>query len=154
VERQEQRPFLAYKTVLQASLSQAFSEVGFEATAADFNTLRSILSEIAPHPEVPAALARLREHYMIAIISNTSDDLIAGTVRAIGVPIDFVITAEQAQAYKPDHQLFLKAYATMGVAREETVHVGMGQFTDLKICRELGVRSIWIDRLGETLNPL
>jgi 2-haloacid dehalogenase len=26
-ERQEQRPFLAYETVLQASLSQAFSEV-------------------------------------------------------------------------------------------------------------------------------
>jgi len=97
VERKEQRPFLAYKTVLQASLSQAFSEVGFEATAADFNTLRSILSEIAPHPEVPAALARLREHYMIAIISNTSDDLIAGTVRAIGTPIDFVITAEHAR---------------------------------------------------------
>jgi 2-haloacid dehalogenase len=153
-ERQEQRPFLAYETVLQASLSQAFSEVGFEAKAADFATLRSILSEIAPHPEVPAVLARLREHYMIAIISNTADDLIAGTVRAIGTPIDFVITAEQARAYKPDHQLFLKAYATMCVAREETVHVGMGQFTDLKICRELGVRSIWIDRLGETLNPV
>jgi 2-haloacid dehalogenase len=148
-ERQQQRPFQGYESVLQASLAQAFSEVGYEATAADFDTLRATLNEIAPHPEVPAALARLRAHYKIAIISNTADDLIAGTVRAIGTPIDFVITADQVRAYKPDHQLFLKAYAIMGVTGEETVHVGMGQFTDLKVCRELGVRSIWIDRLGK-----
>jgi 2-haloacid dehalogenase len=111
------------------------------------------LSQIAPHPEVPKALARIRERYQVAIISNTADDLIAGTVREIGTPIDFVITAEQAHAYKPDHQLFLHAYATMGVTKDETVHVGMGQFTDLKVCREIGVRSVWIDRLGEALDP-
>jgi 2-haloacid dehalogenase len=150
---QEQRPFQEYKAILQASLDQALSEVGYEATMEDFDSLEATLKAIAPHPEVPAALARLREHYKIAIISNTADDLIAGTVRAIGTPIDYVITAEQARAYKPDHQLFLKAYSIMGVAKEETVHVGMGQFTDLKVCRELGIRSIWIDRLGETLNP-
>jgi 2-haloacid dehalogenase len=152
-ELQEHRPFQQYGAVLQASLRRAVSEAGYKATVEDFDTLRATLSTIAPHPEVPAALARLREHYKIAIISNTADDLIVGTVRAIGVPIDFVITAEQARAYKPDHQLFLKAYSTMGVTRQETLHVGMGQFTDLKVCRELGVRSIWIDRLGEPLNP-
>ena len=24
---------------------------------------------------------------------------------------------------------------------------------DLKVCHELGIRSVWIDRLGEALNP-
>jgi 2-haloacid dehalogenase len=41
----------------------------------------------------------------------------------------------------------------MGVAKEETIHVGMGQFTDLKVCQELGIRSVWIDRVNEPLNP-
>jgi 2-haloacid dehalogenase len=41
----------------------------------------------------------------------------------------------------------------MGVAPDETIHVGMGQVTDLKVCHELGIRAVWIDRLGETLNP-
>jgi 2-haloacid dehalogenase len=141
-QRQERGPFQRYEEVLQASLNQALSEVGYEATAVDFGTLRAVLSEISPHPEVPAALSRLRARYKIAIISNTADDLIAGTVRAIETPIDFVITADQAGAYKPYHKLFHHAYATMDVTPEETVHEGMGQFTDLKVCHELGVRSV------------
>jgi 2-haloacid dehalogenase len=152
-ERQEQSPFRGYAEVLRASLDQALSEAGYRATLDSFDTMWATLSEIAPHPEVPAALARLRERYPVAIISNTADELIAGTVRAMGTPIDFVITAEQARAYKPDHQLFLHAYAAMGVTKDETIHVGMGQFTDLKVCTELGVRSVWIDREGEPLNP-
>ncbi len=153
VEHQQQRPFRDYEAVLRASLERALFEAGYEALAADLQTLLATLGRIDPHPEVPAALACLRERYRIAIISNTSDNLIAGTVRAIGTPVDFVVTAEQAQAYKPDHRLFLHAYATMGVSKDETIHVGMGQFTDLKVCRELGVRSVWIDREGEPLDP-
>ncbi len=119
----------------------------------DERLLLSILGRIEPHPDVPAALARLRTRYRIAIISNTSDALMAGTVAALGTPVDFVVTAQQARAYKPDHALFRRAYATMGVTPEQTVHVGMGQFTDLKVCHELGIRSVWIDRVGEPLNP-
>ncbi|WP_268237772.1 HAD-IA family hydrolase [Sphingomonas prati] len=153
VEHQQQAGFVDYETVLDISLNQALSEAGYEAAAADFQMLLATLGRIDPHPEVPDALSRLRERYWIAIISNSGDDLIAGTVRAIGTPIDFVVTAQQARAYKPDHQLFLHAYATMGVSKDETIHVGMGQFTDLKVCQELGIRSVWIDREGEPLDP-
>ena len=30
---------------------------------------------------------------------------------------------------------------------------GMGQFTDMKVCHELGIRSVWINRDGEIPNP-
>ncbi|MFC7690521.1 HAD family hydrolase [Paeniroseomonas aquatica] len=152
-EEQQRPPFRAYPAILQASLTQALAEAGHAATPDDLVLLRSILGRIAPHPEVPAALARLRTRYRIGIISNTDDELIAGTVAAIGTPVDFVVTAQQARAYKPDHRLFLHAHAGMGVAKEETIHVGMGQFTDLKVCRELGIRSVWIDRDSEALDP-
>jgi 2-haloacid dehalogenase len=152
-KHQQQRPFRDYEAVLSASLDQTIAEAGYEATESDLQTLLTILSSIDPHPEVPAVLARLRERYRLAIISNTSDNLIAGTVNAIGTPLDFVITAQQARAYKPDHRLFQHAYATMGVTKEETIHVAMGQFADLKVCKELGIRSVWIDREGEPLDP-
>lgn len=153
VEQQRRPVYREYRGVLHAALTQALSEIGLEATADDMRTLLATLGRIDPHPEVPGVLARPRERYRIAIISNTGDDLIAGTVVAIGTPIDFVVTAQQARAYKPDHRLFLEAYATMGVSKDETIHVGMGQFTDLKVCRELGIRSVWIDREGEPLDP-
>ena len=153
VARQERPPYCDYKSVLRSSLDETLAAAGHTATPADQETLLSVLRRIGPHPEVPAALARLRARYRLAIISNTDDDLIAGTVAAIGTPIDFVITAQQAQAYKPDHRLFLHAYATMGVTKEDTVHVGMGQFTDLQVCHELGLRSVWSDRVGDPLYP-
>ncbi len=153
VKQQQRPPFRNYKSVLNSSLVEALAETGYTATPDDQEKLLSILRRIEPHPEVPAALDRLRARYRLAIISNTDDDLIEGTVAAISTPIDFVITAQQAQAYKPDHRLFLHAYSTMGVTKDETIHVGMGQFTDLKVCHELGIRSVWIDRVGEPPNP-
>lgn len=153
VERQQRPSYCDYKSVLQSALTEALAEAGHAATPEDAETLLSTLGRIAPHPDAPAALERLRGRYRLAVISNTDDDLIAGTIAAIGVPIDVVVTAEQARAYKPDHRLFRHAYATLGVTQEETVHVGMGQFTDLKVCHERGIRSVWIDRLGEPLNP-
>jgi len=153
VSQQQRPPFRDYKSVLHSSLEEALAEVGHAATRGDQEILLSILRRIEPHPEVAAALKRLRARYLLAIISNTDDDLIAGTVAEIGTPIDFVVTAQQARAYKPDHRLFLHAHSIMGVTKEETIHVGMGHFTDLKVCHELGIRSVWIDRVGETLNP-
>ncbi|MGI3746199.1 MAG: haloacid dehalogenase type II [Janthinobacterium lividum] len=153
MEHQQQSPFRDYEAVLDASLNQALRETGHDATAADLETLLVTLGRIEPHPDVPEALARLREHYRIAVISNTSDHLIADTITAIGTPIDFVITAQQARAYKPDHALFHHAYAAMGVTKDETIHVAMGQVSDLKVCQELGIRSVWIDREGEPLDP-
>lgn len=153
MEHQQQSPFRDYEAVLDASLNQALRETGHDATAADLEALLATLGRIEPHPDVPEALARLREHYRIAVISNTSDHLIADTITAIGTPIDFVITAQQARAYKPDHALFHHAYAAMGVTKDETIHVAMGQVSDLKVCQELGIRSVWIDREGEPLDP-
>ena len=151
---EQQRPlFRDYSSILRSSLAEALSEIGCTVTTKDWETLLAILKRIKPHPEVRAALDRLRTRYRLAIISNTDEFLIAGTVAAIGTPIDFVITAEGARAYKPDHELFLHAYKTMQVTQSETIHVGMGQFTDLKVCHELGIRSVWINRAGELLNP-
>jgi 2-haloacid dehalogenase len=152
-EQQQRSPYRDYKTILQSGLAEVLAGKKLLPRPDDGETLLSHLRAIPPHPEVPAVLQRLRAQFRLAIISNTDDDLITGTVAAIGVPIDFVITAQQARAYKPDHQLFLHAHALMGVTPEETIHVGMGQVTDLKVCHELGIRAVWIDRLGETLDP-
>ena len=150
MDRQQRAPYRDYKTVLRSSLAVVMASRGLSSRPEDGETLLSFLWKIPPHPEVPAALERLRARFRLAIISNTDDDLIARTVAAIGVPIDFVITAEQARAYKPDHRLFRHAHNVIGVTPDETIHVGMGQVTDLKTCHELGIRAVWIDRLGET----
>lgn len=149
---QQRPPYRDYKTVLRSSLAEVMIQRGMSPSSDDGAALLSGLRDIPPHPEVPAALVRLRGEFRLAIISNSDDDLIAATVASIGVPIDFVVTSEQAHAYKPDHRLFHHAHAIIGVSPEETVHIGMGQVTDLKVCHELGIRAVWINRSGEALN--
>ena len=67
-------------------------------------------------PDVPPALERLRQHCKLAIITNSDDDLMARNVANIGVPIDRVITAEQARAYKPSPVIFDYALRALGCA--------------------------------------
>ncbi|WP_376776040.1 hypothetical protein [Rhizobium populisoli] len=41
----------------------------------------------------------------------------------------------------------------MGVTPEESVHVAMGMYWDMKAVHEIDLRGIWVNRRGETGNP-
>ena len=148
-----EKPHRLYKCILRTGFAAALREHGIIASQADIDRLASATTEMGPHPEVPEVLRRLRERYKLAIFTNSDDDLIAPTVAKIGVPFDYVITAEQAQAYKPSRQIFEYAYRVMGVEPEETVHVAMGMYWDMKARHEMGLRGIWVNRRGEIGNP-
>jgi len=75
-------------------------------------------------------------------VGPSTPTLIAGPVAAIGTTIDFVVTGEQAQAYKPDYRLFLHVHTALALSVAETIHVGMSVFTDMKVCNELGIGSV------------
>ncbi|TDK36733.1 haloacid dehalogenase type II [Rhizobium deserti] len=148
-----ERPHRLYKDILRIGFTAAFEHHGLTLNPEDVEWIASAPKRMGPHADVPDALRRLRQHYKLAIFTNSDDDLIAPTVASIGVPFDYVITAEQAQAYKPSRQLFEYAYQRMGVTPDETVHVAMGMYWDMKACHELGLRGIWVNRRGETGNP-
>ena len=68
---QQRLPFRDYKTILRLSLETALAELGQNATAADQDALLASLGRVAPHPEAPLSLERLRARYRLAIIGNT-----------------------------------------------------------------------------------
>ena len=146
-------PHRLYKHILRSGFAAAFAEHELTPSADEIETIASSPMTMDPHPEVPDVLRRLRERYKLAIFTNSDDDLIAPTVARIGVPFDYIITAEQAGAYKLSRQLFEYAYLTMGVTPNETAHVAMGMYWDMKACHELGLRGIWVNRRGELGNP-
>jgi 2-haloacid dehalogenase len=148
-----EKPHRLYDDILRVGFTAAFLEHGLRPDASEIERIAASPTTMDPHPEVPDALRRLRERYKLAIFTNSDDNLIAPTVARIGVPFDYVITAEQARAYKPSPQLFEYAYQTMGVTPDETVHVAMGMYWDMKARHELGLRGIWVNRRGEAGNP-
>lgn len=146
-------PHRRYADILRTGFTAAFREHGLSPDAGEIARIAASPTTMGPHPEVPDVLRRLRERYKLAILTNSDDALIGPTVARIGVPFDYVITAEQAQAYKPSRHLFAYAYRAMGVTPDETVHVAMGMYWDMKARHELGLRGIWVNRRGETGNP-
>jgi 2-haloalkanoic acid dehalogenase type II len=103
-----------------------------------------------PFPDTRPALERARAAGMrLAIVSNTDRDIIAHTVRQIGVRFDDVITAEDAGAYKPADAVFEYALDRLGVAPGDILHVAFGFKYDIGPAARHGMQSAWVNRHAE-----
>jgi 2-haloacid dehalogenase len=142
-------PWKPYREVLRDSVMFALERAGLTAEDADSDGLIEHVSRIPAHPDVPAALAELKKRYRLAAISNTDDDLIAGSLPSLGIALDAVVTAQQARAYKPNLRLFRHAHAVLGVTPADVVHIAASQPLDMAVCRVLGIRAFWVNRRNE-----
>jgi len=101
-------------------------------------------------PEVHAALEELRARgWRLGILSNTDADFIAASQVQIGVPFDEVVVAQEIGSYKPAHRHWEEFFDRTRAARDGHVHVAASLFHDIEPANELGLRSVWINRLGE-----
>jgi FMN phosphatase YigB (HAD superfamily) len=89
--------------------------------------------------------------WKLAILSNTDRDFIEASLERIGVPFDLVIVASEIGSYKPA----LVHWSTFEreAGRLPDVHVAASLLHDIAPANELGLRSIWINRLGERADP-
>jgi 2-haloacid dehalogenase len=114
--------------------------------------LPSSLAEWQPFSEVRSALRALVDQgRYLAILSNVDKDLLELSIGRLGVRPDLAITAEEARSYKPAPGHWRRFLERSGASVERTVHVGASQYHDMRPAAALGLRTIFIDRHGETL---
>lgn len=142
----EYRP---YREVVRRTLRNVMLLHGLEYTDADGEALIEAIKRFKPFREVPDALRRLKSEYDIAILSNSEDDLIGYAVDALGVEFDYVVTAEQAGAYKPLPQAFEHLIKVVGRGPEDIIHAAQGwEYDIMPTKRYPGMRRIWVNRYG------
>ncbi|MCZ6514926.1 MAG: haloacid dehalogenase type II, partial [Acidobacteria bacterium] len=129
--RMIQGSYRRYREILRESLGETLRELGANPTEGDCNLLADRLPTWKPFVEVPGALKRLKSRSKLGIISNIDNDFIAATVPQLGVTFDAVITAEQAQAYKPNPAPFQLALEKLGAAPSAILHTAFGFRYDL-----------------------
>jgi 2-haloacid dehalogenase len=147
IERED--PSRSYRVVLAEALRRLAAEEGVELS--DPDALGRSLPGWRPFPEVPRALEELRARgWRLAILSNTDSDLLAASLERIAVPVDLRVVASEIGSYKPAHAHWERFFADSGAERDHHVHVAASHFHDIVPASELGLRSVWINRLGET----
>jgi 2-haloacid dehalogenase len=136
---------LSYRQVLTEAMLRLGAPAGTE------HGLAESLPGWRAFPEVHDALDELRRRgWKLAILSNTDDDFIAASQVQIGVVFDEVVVAQEIGSYKPAHRHWEEFFRRTNAPREGHVHVGASLFHDVAPSNELGLTSVWINRLGET----
>jgi 2-haloacid dehalogenase len=151
VQRERFRP---YREVLTVALERLAEEEGLALPDGEADALARALPSWTPFPEVPEALAELRRRgWRLCILSNTDRDYIEASKALLGVPFDETIVAEEIGSYKPAHGHWETFSARTGADPAAHVHVAASLFHDIAPARELGLVSVWVNRLGEAADP-
>jgi 2-haloalkanoic acid dehalogenase type II len=131
-------------------LTEAMRRLG--APPAEEQALAESLPGWLPFPEVPAALERTRERgWKLAILSNTDRDYIEASMARLGRGFQLAIVASEIGSYKPALGHW-RAFEER-VGRSPDVHVAASLFHDVAPANELGLPSVWINRLHESPGP-
>jgi 2-haloacid dehalogenase len=145
----EAGPYLPYRTVL-AQVAQGIGQrTGVNISEDDGRVFAESLTRWKPFPDTLSALQAMAKKFRLAIISNVDDDLFAETRKKFApVEFDFVITAQQMQAYKPSLKNFEEAIRRSGLSKDQILHVGQSIYHDIEPANTLGIVNAWVNRLS------
>jgi 2-haloacid dehalogenase len=151
---QREHPRWSYRDVMAAVLAELASEAATDLPLQEEDALGRSLPGWPVFAEVPAALAEAHDRgWTLVALSNSDRDLIEASLRAIGVPFERAIVASEVGSYKPAPGHWRAFYRDTGAEKSRHVHVAQSHFHDIVPAHDLGIRSIWINRLGEQAEP-
>ncbi len=151
---QAEQPQASYRDVMASTLEELASEAGAALPEDERDSLGRSLPGWPVFPDVPDALTEARERgWRLVPLSNTDRDFIEASMAAIGVPFEGAIVASEIGSYKPAHGHWQAFYEQTGADRSRHVHVAQSHFHDVVPAHELGIPSIWINRLAERAEP-
>jgi len=151
---QASSPGISYREVLTIALEQLAAETGLTLPEGETSALARSLPEWPVFDDVQPGLTAAHDRgWRLAILSNTDRDLIDASLERLGVPFELAIVAGEIGSYKPAHTHWEVFYETTGADRRGHVHVAQSLFHDIEPANELGILSIWINRLGEPDDP-
>jgi 2-haloacid dehalogenase len=151
---QRERPRASYREVMALVLAELAAESGTHLRDEERDALARSLPRWPVFPEVPHALAEARERgWNLVALSNSDRDLIEASLAAIGVPFERAIVASEIGSYKPAHGHWRAFAEATGADATCHVHVAQSHYHDIVPAYELGIPSVWINRLREAGEP-
>ncbi len=137
-------PYRSYREICELSLAETFAHFKVAGDSRLIDRYFEAFPRFFLYDDVVRTLDQLSRRYRLAVVSNIDDDLLALT--PLKRNFDLVCTAQRAKGYKPEGTLFRYLIEHAGVAKDEILHSGQSQFTDLVGGKPLGLTIAWINR--------
>ncbi len=108
-----------------------------------------------PYPEVADALPRLKEKYLLAILSNGTAKMLLTGLDRTGLRQYFrrILSTDSVKLYKPSPKVYQLALKHMPLKKGEILFVSSNSF-DVAGAKNFGFKVCWINRTGIPLDPL
>jgi putative hydrolase of the HAD superfamily len=100
------------------------------------------------YPEVPAALARLRQQGLVLGVISNWDQRLPDVLARLRLARCFrsITCSAKVGVEKPDRRIFLHALGELGVAPAAALHVGDGRLEDVEGAAAAGLRALHLTR--------
>lgn len=161
--QQRATPAMRYSDLLAIVYKRLSEEWGIPADLEACQAYgRSVHDHWPAFPDSAEALAYLKQHYRLVILSNVDNHSFDGSNRRLGVTFDAVYTAEDIGSYKPSDRNFdymLDKLSGLGIAKSDILHTAESLFHDHNPANRHGLANCWIERRhdqkghGATMDP-
>ena len=155
-------PAMKYSELLAVVYKRLAEEWGLAAPHDECQAYGNSIKDWPAFPDSVEALAFLKKHYKLVILSNVDNASFAHSNQRLQVAFDAIYTAQDIGSYKPSDRNFdymIAKLQGLGVAKSEILHTAESLFHDHAPANKHGLASCWIYRrhdqqgFGATINP-
>ncbi len=135
----------SYREVLARVMQGFATRLGFTLNDDIPGGLADSVQYWQPFVDTVPALHVLQHDFQLGVLTNIDDDLFDTSRALLHTELDFVVTAQQVGAFKPEPQLFERA---LELADGPVLHVAQNPHHDILPATALGIDTVWINRPG------
>jgi 2-haloacid dehalogenase len=160
--QQQHTPTKIYRDLLPVVYKRLAEEWGATASWDECVAYGRSVGDWPAFADSADALAYLKKHYKLIILSNVDNENFAGSNKKLQIEFDAIYTAEDIGSYKPSDRNFeymLTKLKTLGIEKRDILHTAESLFHDHGPANRHGLASAWISRrfdqdgFGATLHP-
>jgi putative hydrolase of the HAD superfamily len=143
---------MSYDRLLQVVFKRLAEEWGVPYRWEEAVAYGASVGDWPAFPDSASTLQYLKKYFKLVVVSNVDNRSFRTTNEKLAVDFDAIVTAEDVGSYKPSHDNFEYLFTTlssMGIAKDDTLHVADSVYHDHQPASELQLRSCWIQRRYE-----
>jgi len=148
-EEEEENPTLLYPKILARVLKRMAAGWGVYASPEDMKAFGRSVGDWPAFQDTPLALAYLKRHFKLVILSNVDRESFSYSNAKLGVEFDHIYTAQDIGSYKPDMENFQYLLSNLedeGYQPSSLLHVAESLYHDHIPAKKLGLATCWIHR--------